>query len=280
MCRSKIAHIWLQIGVILLLCLVSLGGIAPASAQTTQPTPRPRYPKGANVTVVQRATPNITVRPGDTVTYTISVVNRGEGNAKNARLTLPFDPDQVELLDAQFSHTGAWVNLLEADYLTIETGRLDSAGGTVTATLRFRVLPGVPAGTHLGERISFTWNDDADNGKGRSNDPGLVVAGSTVEQPYYPLAVLPVSGPAGTNRVFSSDIFAPKEPVTFWYNTPTGQIVELGPIDNDEHGIVIANENGAAGLELPTAGLPPGTYSMVAYGNWTGFTAVGAFQVQ
>lgn len=259
--------------------LVTRLGVGHVVAQTAQPTPQPRFPKSAFVTVVQRPEPNVSVRPGDIVTSTIVVVNRGEGSARQVTLNVPFDPAQVSVLDVQFSRAGAWVSALLADMLVIQTGRLDAGGDTVTATLRLATLPGLADGTSLGKRISYTWNDDADDGTGRSNLPALVVGDQSRQQPWYPLAVNRVNRAAGVAYVFSSDIFAPREPVTFWYNTPTGQVVELGPIDNDANGIVIASEDGVATLQLSTTGLAPGTYSMVAYGNWTAFTAVGIFQV-
>lgn len=216
--------------------------------------------------------PNISVQPGGIFTCTILVRNIGEGDADNVTATMPFDPAKVQVVDAAFSQDTAWVSQLNGDNLVFETGRIQENGGVVTATVRLRALPGVPAGAGLGARVTIKGNG-VEVERERSNLVPLVVGTTSVNQPFYPLAVAPASAPAGSNFTFASTIFIPNEPVTFWYNTPTGASFEITRVDADDEGTV--NETFISAPDLPG-----GTYTMVAYGNWSKLTATTTFVVQ
>ncbi len=222
--------------------------------------------KPAFVTVVQRPSPNIAVRPGDTVTYTIVATNRGQGAASNATVTLPFDPAKFRVLDANFSRKEAWVSSIEADALVFQIGRLGSSGDAVTATVRLITQPGLMTGTQLGERLTYRWADGRGGGSGQSNMPVLVATDTTTQQQFYNLTI----EEEGSMRMFASGVFAPNEPVALWYNTPNGTV---GPVPQTH-----ADENGTIHFTFDTAMLPAGSYSMVARGEWSEITAVGTFQ--
>lgn len=83
----------------------------------------------AFVTVAQHPTPNVSMRPGSIITHTIVVSNRGEGGAELVLVTMPFNPAAVQVLDATFSRSDAWVSQLLTDTLTFETGRYGSTAG-------------------------------------------------------------------------------------------------------------------------------------------------------
>jgi hypothetical protein len=233
------------------------------------PTPAPkssRHP--AFVTVTQRPLPNASARRGGIVTYTIVATNRGRGDAENVTISMPFDPSEVRVLDAQFSRAGAWVSKLENNRLELQTGPVGAGGDAITATVRFVALAAIADGTSLAEQLTFSWSDEEQGGSGVSNRTLLVVAAGDADQAIYPLAV----AIGGTARYsFSGAVFAPGEPVSFWYNMPTGRAVEVG--------MIAADANGSASVDLESGGLASGAYSMVAHGNWTGFTAVAAFQI-
>jgi hypothetical protein len=169
------------------------------------------------VIVVLQAEPNTGARPGDIVTITIVATNRGKGGARNATITVPFDPALLKLLDVRLSRPAAWVSKLRPDSLIIQTGGLSADGDAVTAMLRFQVQPQVKDGTQLAARLTYTWRDDHQIGVGRSNLLSLVAAAEPIQQPQYRLlfSTIDLRGDhAPALGVFSSSIFAPFEPVT------------------------------------------------------------------
>jgi|GEM_PF-1047502 len=241
--------------------------IPPGEEPAEQPARNP-----ANVTVAQRLTPNHAVARGSIVTHEIVVVNRGEGASGDATLTVPFDPAVVRVLDATFSAPSGWVSQLSTNSLTIRTGSLAGNGGRLVATLRFQVLDTAANGASLGNRISFRWSDQVEGGSGMSNLPIAVVGGGNDNRQTYTLSVTPASGPAGTVHQIDGMIFVPNEPVGVWYNTPDGQAVALDTY--------IADEEGNLFLDLSTENTPAGSYSLVMYGLWSEFTAVGPFTIE
>lgn len=226
----------------------------------------------AFVTVVQSSAPNMTAGRNGVVTFTIVATNRGKGSAKNTVISMALDPAKLRVVDAAFSREGAWVSKLGETQVEIQTGPLGSGGDVVTATLRLAVQGAVADGTSLAERLTYRWGDDRSGGKGSSNLLMVRAGSSNNNQPYYPLEVGPASGPAGTAFVFSSTLFAPNEPVSYWYNTPAGGVQGLNTL--------VADGDGALVGEFDSTGLAPGAYSMVARGAWTGYTLTAPFTVQ
>jgi hypothetical protein len=218
---------------------------------------------------------------GDILTYTVKAINRGDGWAHYAKITVPFDAAALKLLDAQFSGAPAWIAKSEAGMFQIGTERLNSGGGATTATLRFVRLPGTANGAALTQRLTYNWRDAAGGGKGRSNLP------VDAPQPFYALTHRQVEN----KHFFSTNIFLPGEPVVFWYQTPSGGtvptevkrdvIVDAASTNAADQGsdYVLADPDGALDLRFSTGDLSPGEYMMVARGNISGFTAVGMCQV-
>jgi hypothetical protein len=259
----------LALALILALMLAGSVGINRAAA-------RPVDENSAEVRVMIVQAPST---GEDILAYTIKTVNLGHGWAQNAKITVPFDEAVLKLLDVQFSGTPAWITKIEAGSFKIQTERLDSGGGTTTATVRFSWMPGADRSAGLTERLTYTWRDNAEGGSGRSNLPLNTITG----QPY---AVLTHRDTA-EGHFFSSNIFLPDEPVVFWYHTPSGDVVAT----EVHHGVVVdaastgeedvgaeaasADADGMVDVEFATEDLPAGTYIMVARGDISGFTAVG-----
>ncbi|PDV98312.1 hypothetical protein [Candidatus Chloroploca asiatica] len=245
--------------------LASDVGVSVPSADTSIP---------ANVWVVNRSTPNHGAPVGSIITSQIVTKNIGDGRARDVRITVPFDPGKVRLLDANFSSNSAWVSSVVTNSLTINTGPVGARGGVITSTLRFQVLETLHSGVALGERLSFTWFDDARGGSGSGNLPILATASSVDNRPTYILNVSPANtGTAGTRFTFASNIFAANEPVGVWYNLPDGTSTR-------EVGTFRANADGSMSVTFNSPGnLEPGAYSMVFYGLWTEFSAVAPFTI-
>jgi hypothetical protein len=225
----------------------------------------------AFVTVVQRPNPNLLAARGSLVTYTIVATNRDRGIAKNATITMPFNPAEVAVVDAKFSTPSAWVSSLGNNSLEMQTGELRSQS-IVTATIRLRVLDEVPVGTSLGERLSYFWSDSQGSGSGTSNITVVGADTTSNHTQYYQIFVSPEAGPAGSTHTFATGVFAPNEPVALWYYGADGV---TRPLEG-----MLADANGGMIMKYTTQGLTPGRYTMVAYGNWTGFTATGIFDVK
>jgi hypothetical protein len=248
-------------------------------APTSSPTPTPQYrdrprPKRANIIVVQQAEPNTGAQPGEIITITIVATNRGRGSASNATLRLPIDPALWRLSDARLSRPAAWVSALRPDSMDIQTGPLSADGDVITATVRLQLQPHVAYGTPLTARLSYTWRDARHIGAGHSNQLSLLVATESIHRPQYPLefSTLDLQGDhAPALDVFASSIFAPNEPITFWYSRPDGRSIPMATI--------AANRDGEIRLRFSPANLAPGSYTMAAHGNWTDFTASVPFKV-
>ncbi|MBX0328311.1 VWA domain-containing protein [Oscillochloris sp. ZM17-4] len=248
----------------------SFGTGATAAIGQTQP---PTNAIPANVTVSLIADPNQAVAPSDVIAYTFTATNRGKGTADETKITLPFDPSVVELVDATFSRNTAWVSQVNTSSVEIKTGTLSSGNDSVSGTVRFRVLGGTTTGTQLNTQASFTWSDAAGGGSGNSNTVTVTVSDQSATQPYATLTVTPYSASAGDSFEVKGTGFIPNEPVTLWYNTPSNQDVAVKTVN--------ANADGEIELTFSaTSGLAPGNYAMVAYGNWSAMTAVGVFQIQ
>lgn len=205
------------------------------------------------------------------MTFTVVAVNRGNGSAKETVIAVPFNPAAVAVEAISFSRDAMRTSAILSDSVQIATGPLYSNNDTVTATLKLRVLPNAPDGEVVGGRVIFgsgvqTINDHA------GNLINLMVGTNDNSLPYAAFTVSPVSGPAGSTHTFSSSLFAPGEPVTFWYNTPTGAAVALKSI--------AAGSDGVLNVTFITTQLDKGAYSLVGRGNWTGLTVVGVFEVQ
>jgi hypothetical protein len=250
--------------------------VYPYPGPTVPPYPYPEPPsatpaparKAARLSVVLRPSPSGVVRRGEIVTYTIVATNHGRGPAGGATIAVPFDPQLLTVLDAQFNRADAWVSTLDNARLEIRTGRLDSNGDSVTCTLRLAVAAGAPEGTTLATRLEYRWSDATGGGSGASNRATVRVGESQDDRSILPLEF----GADGDALIFGAAHFAPGEPVTFWYNTPARTVIGAGTIEADAAGV--------ARLRFDDNGLAAGDYSMVAYGSWTGITAVAPFQTQ
>lgn len=217
----------------------------------------------AQVTVVQRVASAATLVAGSSFTLTVVATNRGHGMAEDTTIMLPLDPTQLHVDDATFSRRGAWVSRLTDTVLTLQTGALAAGGDTVTGTIRLTVLNSATAGGTLDDRLTFTWQDAVVGGRGSSNNLALRVGGPAFSPTLN-------GGTIVDGRItFSSAIFAPSEPVGFWYNTPDNRAVGVATIK--------ANADGTVSMIVDVRNLPSGTYSMVAYGHWTTFTGVVQF---
>ncbi len=237
------------------------------------PTPRTSRtsPRAAFVTVVQQPRPNMYVRPGGMLTYTIVVANQGDGRASRTRVMMPFDPALVTVVDVRFKRSGDWVSSRHARALELSIGPL-ADGDEATAIVRLAVLPNALPGAQLAGRLQFAWQDATAGGRGQSNQTMLAVGAEDAWVVHYPLTVNPARGPSGMDHLITGTIFAPGERVSLWYTTAAGQSRAIDTVK--------ADVQGAIDVAFRTTALRPGMYVVVAQGSWTGFTATGQVTVE
>jgi hypothetical protein len=217
------------------------------------------------------------------LSYSLDLRNDGKGPATSSLIELPFDASALQLVSTEFSKADAWVSKVDGSEIEISIGKIGSGGDTLHATLRFAALQ---ADAALSAPALVHWNDENGGGNASSNWPNRSAAPSGI----YALSV----SAAGSDYAFSADIFAPNEQVTFWYNTPNGQVVQseikdgyvvaAGSTDDeeDEEGASFAgaNTDGVVSVRIDTRELSAGRYSLVARGNSGGLVAVGVFDVK
>ncbi len=121
----------------------------PAPAPTvTAVTGAPLLSAAKTVTLAVDGDGNGTPSPGDTLLYTIRIVNGGNGTA--TEVLLSDDPDPNTALVAGSVQTDAGIvtlgNLPGATRVGITIGDLPAGGGTATASFRVRIANQLPAG--------------------------------------------------------------------------------------------------------------------------------------
>lgn len=215
-------------------------------------------------------------------TYRLVVINQGGGTVEDIAVSVPFGAG-YSLAGASFNQDDAWVAQTGESSATIKVEQLRGIGDTLVGTLRF-VGPRDAAGNALASRVSATWDVNGESYTISSNQPGVTSTGLTASR-------------TGQSRLtFSGGAFASNEPVSFWYTTANGVsvplVVDKGVLiqkpaksDNDDdekkYGeFLAANEQGLTSATLSIAGLPAGSYTLAARGNWTGVTASAPFIVQ
>ena len=165
----------------------------------------------------------------------------------------------------QTSRREVWVSQAITNTLVIQTGPLAANGEVVNATVRFRLLAPFDQSSYLGERVSFTWYDGAGGGNGQSNAPQISLS---------PDGLLPLLAEQATERLsitVRGTFFIPKDPVSVWYNTPSGPAVAVNATQAD--GTVVAI------IELKTVDMAPGAYSIVMRGRWSDLTGIAPFSI-
>lgn len=217
-------------------------------------------------------------------TYQVRVVNRGGGEVEDIRLTVPFQ-SAYRLAGASFTQDDAWVSAVGDGVATITIEQLRGVDDTVVATLSF-AGPASAASNALSSSVTARWTDQNDKEQSVSSNPPTQ-------------SVVALSASASGNTVsFTGGAFASYEPVTFWYTAPSGastplvlhgaQLVRLPDTNNDDDDdddealseFLPASDRGTVSVSFNTSGLPAGTYTLAARGNWSSSVAAATFVVR
>lgn len=253
-----------QVALPLLTSTRDVGG-APGPEPTPQPAP------AANPFVTLRPNPSIRVARSGQLAYLVRVRNAGQGSASQTEVTLPISPAQLTLRDFSSEIAGDFVSQREPDEVTVTFAALDP-GAQRAATLLFDVSDALPDDTVISTRATFTWEDARDGGARRTNWAPVLVGDFNNSSRYLFLELLPASGPPGTFFNAYTDRFIPNEPVTAWLNTPEG----VQPLERD----LFADSFGRVQFSIDSAGLAPGGYELVLYGQRSRLTAVQGFVLE
>ena len=264
---------------------ILLSGVVGAGQAMAKPAEPEKLGANVSVTIVPKSPggiPNMLV-------YDVVAATHGDTYARNTTITVPFNAANLEFKEVKFSGEPAWVQKVEANQIVLRIEQLHKDHPSTT-TVRFARLPNAPTDARLTERLTYTWTVQGKAESGRSNLPMAL-------QPAYSLNVSTFNNAEGRKvQQFTSNLFAPNEPVSFWCNMPDGSVHGLQiRVGNDvvlEHKVTAgekrdhsfaaalrADGDGAMKVNFPDAELTPGNYSIVAYGHWSGLQAVGPFQI-
>jgi hypothetical protein len=202
------------------------------------------------------------------VIYQLVARNQGTGIANNILVVLPFTPGVQAIETVTFSSPNAWVSAILTNAIELRPGLLHR-DETVTATLRLRTAPASQLGTLLATRAQLQSSHDSE--PRFSNRVSLAVSTADASASTVPLKITPSSGPPATSFDITYDGFASNERVSLWYHPLEGAVVSLGEIHADAQGI--------ATLRFPATRFASGRYQLVAYGQCSQVSAVGAFTV-
>jgi hypothetical protein len=234
---------------------------------------------------------NSAISGGTSFADTIVLSNQGHDAARDVTLTVQFDPAVVQLEGVQFDRAGAWVSASMPNGFTADIGGLGSDGDAVSITASFMALGGYSLGNPVQAQLGTSWRDTSGSHSGTTRALLAEAAGQATAP-----AMTAVNGLVNVN----STVFNPGEAVTFWYNLPEGTAATLYLRDGklvteaqhrehqngthfvnvDNQTSLIADASGAIAIPFATAGLAPGSYSIVAHGSMSGIDAVIPFTVQ
>lgn len=167
------------------------GTNCPDATPTPSPTPTPISKKGS--LDVEKTDGKTSARPGDTLTYTITVKNTGEVDIEDLKVTDNL-PDEVQVVDVT-PHTSWNIN---SDTIVWENRHL-GAGATEKFTIQVRVNDNTANGTRLVNEVTVKSEnrDAADSAKDDDTQikrPGAIAAAVVVKKPIAPVQVTAKTG--------------------------------------------------------------------------------------
>lgn len=250
---------------------VALPLVASAQDRGGTPGPTPEPARAADVVVTLRPNPSIRVARSGQLAYVVRARKAGAAPAGRVDVTVPFDPAQLTLRNFASEIEGDFVSERQPDRVVITFATLDP-GAQRAATLLFDVDDALPDDTVISTRAMYRWEDQGEGGAGRTNWAPVLAGDFNNSSRYLFLELLPDRGPPGTFFNAYTDRFFPGEPVVPWLNTPDG----VQPLERD----LFADRFGRVQISVGTAGLAPGGYELVLYGQRSRLTAVQGFVLE
>jgi hypothetical protein len=253
-------------GAVLVLLLVAgvlvLAVPAPGmAAELQQREPAP------HIVVAVQAEPGILVAPGSVLAYHISVRNHGGKRDSYTDVRMPYNPQQITIIDSAFESSRDVVAELTSEQVVVRFGGMQAKEKRF-ATIFARVAATVPLGTVIPMRANYGETHVS------SNWVPVIVGQVDQHSDYLWLTATPTSGPAGTVHMFCSDRYVPGEKVDPWLNRP-----DMGAWEIPGHPHPEVKDDGSVCIRFASGSLPPGHYQMVLQGMESKLTGVVDFVV-
>lgn len=226
----------------------------------------------ADIAIILTPVPNVGVTPGSILTYQVQVRNFNSSSADRVLVHMPYNPAQLQVLDANFTDSEDWITGVQGDYLTMSFGKV-AGHSSRTATIRMLVAQNLPVGTVINMWAGYGWDDGNGGGQGQSaNAAPVVVEADNINSGALWMSVEPPIGPPGTLYGFFTNRFVPGERLHVSLNAPYGN----QPVNMDRD----ADEMGQAWFVFDSTGYPPGAYQLAVRGERSGQLAVADFIVE
>lgn len=210
------------------------------------------------------------VQMGNVVAFELIVNNEGTARARNVVVTLPYVKEQMALLRPKTKDEGVWISELTDDRVVITFNNVPSSGEQ-RIELFFQVAPKLPENLPITVRASGEYRSNGVKQRARSNQVVVYAVSSADVTPQ--VTVAPQQGQAGTIFTFTIKNYFPKEQVFTWFNTPDGRAIDSGLAGR-------ADGQGTAVYSYDSRPLPPGKYSLVAYGQISKITTLVEFTIE
>lgn len=153
--------------VVLILLLAGLYGMMAHQGQS---------PQAAAIAVALQARPNGYVTAGSVIAYDVEVHNVERGPAAQVVIQLPYNAQQLTLVDASFESGEDWLSAVSGNSMHVIFGAV-AGGQRRTATLRMRVAEGLAPGTVITIEAGYGWDDPHGGSADRSTNAVAVVVG-------------------------------------------------------------------------------------------------------
>jgi uncharacterized repeat protein (TIGR01451 family) len=205
------------------------------------------------------------------ISYTFKLKNVGLGTAGYLGIELPVDPNLV-IGYTKFANPRVYVTTVTTTTVSISLPPLNY-NEVVTGTVIFRPKAGAQVGAKVFTRYKVHYDDPTGVGMLRQSNAVAFVIGAAGSNRDVSKGVIQLLGPdnasqkAGSSQTFTANFFIPDEQVSAWITRPDGKSIPLGNGRADQYGNY--------SLQIKTAGLAPGTYSVAIYGQRSEVTGSG-----
>ncbi|NJK81331.1 MAG: hypothetical protein HC876_03695 [Chloroflexaceae bacterium] len=236
---------------------------APAQADSTA--------ERSGVVVVAWPTPSIQVRAGDMLTYQFQAKNFNRNGITTIRMYMPYDPDQITILNAESERPADWLSELGKEHIVVTFGEFEG-GETYTVRVNARVKSDLPAGTVINAWVGYSWvTPGGTHGPKAANAAPVLVGDTNIDSPYVWMNQYPQQAPADTIFGLYSDRFVPGELVEVMVTAPDGS--------ERVYAREAVNSQGQVWLSVYDAGFAPGVYTATATGLLSNLRGVVTFEV-
>jgi hypothetical protein len=212
----------------------------------------------------ERVNPNVSVTRGGIIEVIVGIHNGSNELWTAPEVTLPL-PTGAKLLSARFTSSDGAVTNLDASNAKASYGKEIKPNETITGFFKILLPFELEAGTVIGHRSVVTWQTSSPQ-TFTTNKIDLTVAEDNVTDTTQ-------DGVFATSLTdswqLSDDHFSPNEPLTLL--VVGGGNPNLTPLPADWlAGNLVADGDGKINFQIVPDNWPPGDYTIIVQGNWSG----------